>query len=109
MQGDIMKKTISRYMMPVMAAIVFMAAVVWLLAALNSADRATRSEQLEAVSKSIEDDITLCYAIEGSYPENLGYLSENYGLNYDKTKYVVHYECFASNIRPSVTVIEKES
>lgn len=104
-----MKKTFSRYIVPAAAVLIFIAVVVWFLAALDSADGATRSEQLEAVKRSVENDITLCYSLEGAYPENIGYLIENYGLNYDKDRYVVHYECFAANIRPSVTVVEKES
>ena len=104
-----MKNKTSRYISPLIAIAGFAAAVVWFLTAMDSADSATRSEQLEAIKRSVENDITLCYSLEGAYPENLAYLTENYGLNYDEDRYIVHYECFAANIRPSVTVVEKES
>lgn len=104
-----MRKTFSRYIAPVLAVVVFISVVAWFLVALDSAESVSQSEQFEAVVRSIEDDITLCYSIEGAYPASLEYLRDNYGLNYDSERYVVHYECFASNVRPVVTVVEKES
>ena len=51
----------------------------------------------------------MCYAIEGMYPESVEYLCESYGLIYDKSKYIVYYDSFASNIRPTVTVLERQA
>lgn len=102
-----MKKKNYRYITSAAAIVIFCAVVVWFLVAVNSAGSATRTGQLDAVKQSVENGITLCYAIEGAYPESLDYLTENYGLNYDKKLYVVHYNCFADNVRPSVTIIEK--
>jgi hypothetical protein len=45
------------------------------------------------------------YAITGQYPENLVYITQNYGIHVDRSKYVVHYEIIASNILPNITVI----
>lgn len=104
-----MKNKIYRYITPALAVIIFCAVLVWFVAAVDSADGATRSGQLEAVRKSVENGITLCYSIEGAYPENLDYLTENYGLNYDSERYLIHYDCFAANVRPSVTIVERES
>ncbi len=104
-----MKNKIYRYITSVLAVIIFCAVVVWFAAAVGSAGGATRAGQLEAVRKSVENGITLCYSIEGAYPESLDYLTENYGLNYDSQRYVIHYDCFAANVRPSVTIVEKES
>lgn len=103
-----MKKKILRSIAPVGAAAVFCAVVIWFVFSINSAGDANRSGQLEAVKRSVENGITLCYSIEGAYPETLEYLSENYGVHYDKERYIVHYNCFAANVRPSVTVMEKE-
>lgn len=104
-----MIKKLSRYIAPIAASIVFCAVLVWFLIGVNSAGNATRVQQLEAVKRSVENGITLCYSIEGAYPETLAYLSENYGVHYDEERYIVHYDCFAANVRPSVTVVEKES
>ena len=45
--------------------------------------------------------------LEGSYPETYGYLRDNYGLQIDEDRFIVHYEIFASNIMPDITVIER--
>ncbi len=104
-----MKNKIYRYITSVLAILIFCAVIVWFTAAVDSAGSATRTGQLDAVRQSVESGITLCYSIEGAYPESLEYLTENYGLNYDSDRYIIHYDCFAANIRPSVTIVERES
>ncbi|MBQ8613394.1 MAG: hypothetical protein IJ416_04190 [Ruminiclostridium sp.] len=104
-----MRKKIKQYAVPAAAVIIFIAVVLWFLTGINSAASASREQQLEAVKRSVENSVTLCYSIEGAYPESLAYLEDNYGMHYDKERYLVHYSCFAANIRPTVTVIEKES
>ncbi|MBQ8903740.1 MAG: hypothetical protein IJY73_05535 [Oscillospiraceae bacterium] len=104
-----MKNKIYRYITSVLAILIFCAVIVWFTAAVDSAGSATRTGQLDAVRQSVESSITLCYSIEGAYPESLEYLTENYGLNYDSDRYIIHYDCFAANIRPSVTIVERES
>ena len=66
-------------------------------------------ERLAQVRQSVENGVTLCYAVEGAYPESLEYLTESYGVVFDEDKYLVHYECFAANVRPTVTVIRREN
>ncbi len=90
-------------------AALFAAMIIWLLLALRSASGASSDERLSQVRQSVENGITLCYAMEGAYPMSLDYLTESYGVVYDENKYLVHYECFADNVRPTVTVIERES
>ncbi len=102
-----MKKKLYRHI-PYLAGIaLFAAVVVWFVAGINSAEDVSREKQLEAVRQSVENGVTLCYAIEGAYPESLEYLSENYGLTYDSERYLIHYDCFAANVRPGITVVEK--
>ena len=48
-----------------------------------------------------------CYSIEGKYPPNVDYMEANYKLKYDKSKYYIHYDAFASNIMPTIEVYEK--
>lgn len=48
-----------------------------------------------------------CYAVEGNYPPTVEYMEKNYGLTYDRTKYYIFYEVFASNIMPTIEVYEK--
>lgn len=60
---------------------------------------------------SIENIITkyavACYAMEGSYPPDLAYLADNYGLIIDETRYFYSYEIFASNVLPAIKVVAK--
>lgn len=87
----------------------FAGMIVWLVLALGNASGASQEERLKQVRQSVENGITLCYATEGAYPMSLDYLTEGYGVTYDKERYLVHYECFADNVRPTVTVIEREN
>ena len=50
----------------------------------------------------------LCYSVEGFFPEDLDYLKENYGLNYDEKRYLVHYRYVSADICPSVLVYDSE-
>ncbi len=97
----------ARLLVSVAAAAMFIAVVCWFLIAVSRTEAAAASQRLEALKQSVENSITLCYSIEGAYPDSLDYLKENYALRYDDSEYIVHYDCFAANIRPTVTVIER--
>lgn len=94
------------YIIPIL---LFAAMLAWFLIAVNSADSSVEQRELEAVKSNIENGVTMCYAVEGIYPESVEYLAENYGLIYDKNKYIVYYDRFADNIRPTVSVMERQS
>ena len=49
-----------------------------------------------------------CYAVEGVYPPNLQYLEDNYGLQVNTKDYYVSYEAFASNLPPTVKVVNRK-
>lgn len=93
----------------ILGVVLFAAMIVWLIAAVGNASAATDEERLEQVRQSVENGITLCYAVEGAYPEKLDHLTENYGVVINEEKYLVHYECFAANVRPTVTVIRRDN
>lgn len=94
------------YIIPIL---LFGAMLAWFITAVNNTDDSARQRELAAVKSTIENGVTMCYAIEGVYPENVDYLTENYGLNYDKDRYIVRYDRFADNIRPTVSVIERQA
>lgn len=91
----------------IIPCVIFAAAIIWLCVTLGNASRATDEQELAAVKSTIEKGITMCYSIESTYPPDLEYLEKNYSVSYDKAKYVIHYSCFADNIRPTVSVIER--
>ena len=59
------------------------------------------------VESAIQRALTLCYAQEGFYPAKLDYLIDHYGIVIDPNTYFVYYKTFGANIRPDVTVYER--
>ncbi len=68
---------------------------------------ASREAETELVSDAVRSAVVTCYAVEGGYPSELGYLKEHYGLAFDEDTYMVIYEAFASNIMPDIRVLER--
>lgn len=64
------------------------------------------SESMESVERAVRQAAVSCYAAEGRYPDTLSYLEERYGVRTDP-RYAVHYEVFAPNVAPDVTVVTK--
>lgn len=59
------------------------------------------------LSQAIERDMIHCYSVEGYYPPSIEYMEENYGLNYDKEKYLVEYTVISKDIMPKFEIQEK--
>ncbi len=70
------------------------------------ADRG-RQDQCAIIEDVVSKAVLQCYALEGSYPPNLEYLRDNYGLMLDRRNFDYHYEVFASNIRPSIQIFAR--
>ena len=104
-----MKKQKFRAVPVVLGAVLFALMILWAVLALGNASQASDSERLAQVKQTVENGITLCYATEGAYPESLEYLTESYGVVFDESRYLVHYERFAANVRPTVTVLRRGS
>ncbi|MDR1589153.1 MAG: hypothetical protein LBS51_03060 [Oscillospiraceae bacterium] len=83
----------------------FVVIAVILLRGIGSTDDASRTEQLEMLRNSLRRAIVSCYAVEGSYPESVDYIVENYGVVIDESKFRVYYDIFGSNIMPSFDVL----
>lgn len=79
--------------------------ILFFLFGLQSVNRSTTSEQLASLERTILKDVIHCYATEGTYPPNLDYLKEHYGLSYNEELFFVDYISIGSNIMPDVTVI----
>jgi hypothetical protein len=72
---------------------------------MRQADESSRSEGARFLEESILRAAVHSYATSGQYPESLSYITQNYGIHIDRSKYIVHYEIIASNILPNITVI----
>ena len=59
------------------------------------------------LEEAVRRTAVACYAAEGFYPPDVAYMVAHYGLRYDEGAYRVHYELFASNLMPDITVVER--
>ena len=91
----------------VLGVVLFAAVAVWVAWGVREAARVSEEEGLRLAREAIERAVVSCYALEGVYPATYEDLKEKSGLAVDEEKYVVFYDVFASNIRPSVTVMER--
>ena len=90
-------------LVPILFTIVVMGMIVY---GLRQTEESSKSEGLRILEESIRRAIVINYAIEGSYPGSIADVEEKYGVFVDRTKYLVHYSIFASNLMPDVAVIE---
>ncbi len=74
---------------------------------LTSLDDTSDELQLQTLEDAISRSCTHSYATNGAYPQALDELIEEYGLLIDETKYIVHYDAFAPNIMPDITVLSR--
>lgn len=104
------KTSLSARIAPFLVCIVIFAAVLYfVLGGLSDASATADAEGIRIAEESILRSVINCYATEGNYPPDYEYLKDHYGLSVDESKYIIHYEIFASNIMPNITVdpIEK--
>ncbi|MCL2618741.1 MAG: hypothetical protein FWD98_06790 [Defluviitaleaceae bacterium] len=69
--------------------------------------QANEEEALEAVRVAVTRAAVQFYALEGRYPPTLDYLVERFGLQVDEDRFIIHYDAFASNIMPQITVLPR--
>lgn len=98
-----MRKT---FFLALLSATVFTAVIFLFLSGVNKVALNNDVSALEAMRQSLYKAAIACYASEGAYPESYEYIAEHYGIQIDAEKYTVHYEIFASNIMPDITVVK---
>jgi len=107
MKREVFKKTALATLRSAFATMIFTAAIIaMIILGLQQTERSSRAEGLQILEDGLRRAVVTCYAVEGSYPESLSYIEEHYGVHIDKSRYAVHYDIFASNILPDITVIE---
>lgn len=72
-------------------------------------DTANDGAQTQFVYDAVQNAALTCYAVEGTYPSDLTYLRDNYGLAYDENRYMVYYDAFGANVVPEIYVTEVEA
>lgn len=87
--------------------ILFVIIMTWSISAFTSFMGKSQEKSADSIRKSLLKACIQCYALEGSYPESLKYLSEHYGVQLDEEKYFYYYEIVASNLSPTINVIPR--
>ena len=86
--------------------LILLAALVFFERGLSALSSGQSQEALARLTQAIRRSCVACYAAEGSYPEDLDYLKEHYGLQIDEERYTVFYEPVGANLMPQITVLE---
>jgi len=73
---------------------------------LRQTETANRAEGVRLLEETLLRVAIHSYAIEGHFPESLDYIMENYGVYIDHSRFIVHYNVFASNILPDIRVFD---
>ena len=74
----------------------------------DSFSRSNLEHEKTILQNALHRSITQCYALEGTYPYTLSYLEEHYGLTYNKEHFFIDYQYIGGNLRPDVTIIERD-
>jgi hypothetical protein len=92
------------------AVLIFVVLIVAFVLLINSITSKGSGRELEIVRDAVKNAALTCYAVEGTYPDDLQYLRDHYNLAYNEEKYVVDYQKpFASNVLPGIKVVERGS
>lgn len=95
---------LSRYGLSIVLFLLTMGIV---LGSMPSVLESTRAEKRNMAEETLRRAVVSCYALEGRYPPDIDYLRQHYGVQIRETDYIVHYEIFAENIMPEITVLER--
>ena len=87
--------------------VLFAVVLLTMLYGFQSAAESSAEESLRMTEEHLRRAVVSCYALEGRYPPDVAYLEEQYGLQISEDRYIVHYEIFAENIMPDITVLER--
>lgn len=86
-----------------------LAVLLCFLLAMSRLEAGRKEMGKQQLEEAVRRTAVACYAAEGFYPPDVEYMVAHYGLVYDDGAYRVHYELFASNIMPDITVVERSN
>ena len=89
------------------AILVFVALIIVFVVLVNNITGKGNRREMDIVKDAVKNATLTCYAVEGMYRDDLNYLIEHYNLSYNKDRYIVYYEPLASNVIPSIKVVER--
>lgn len=102
-------KFVKRNRRDIMLAVLMAALLMCIVMLVSQVDTANSGAQTQFVQDAVRNAALTCYAVEGTYPSDLSYLREYYGLAYDESRYMVYYDAFGDNVVPEIYVTEVEA
>ena len=96
-----MKKRLFTLALSVLVLLAFLFAV-------HNLEKGRQAEGLQQLEDAVRRTAVTCYALEGTYPPGIAYLQEHYGLTFDESAYIIHYQLLASNLMPDITILERK-
>ncbi len=91
----------------VASILIFVALIIAFVLLVNGITGKNNGRELQIVRDAVKNAALTCYAVEGMYPDDLTYLREHYNLSYNEDLYIVYYRPLASNLMPSIKVVER--
>ena len=91
----------------VAAILIFVALIVAFVFLVNNITGKGNGKEMDIVRDAVKNAALTCYAVEGMYPDDISYLREHYNLSYNEERYIVYYRPLASNLMPSIKVVER--
>ena len=88
--------------------LLILAVLLCFVLAVSRIEQGSRTQGRQQLEAALRRAAVACYASEGFYPPDVAYMTQHYGLQYDERTYQVHYEIFASNLMPEITVVERK-
>ena len=92
--------------LPVLLAAIFL--LLWFFTGIYRLDREQTAQGRQQLETALRRAAVSCYSTQGVYPPSLEYLTTQYGITVDSTRYRVFYRVFAENLMPDITVLVRE-
>jgi hypothetical protein len=99
-------KNFSKYGFKIIVLILILAALILFFNAISNLENGKNDEDKRQLEELITRAVVSCYSIEGAYPKSIDYIIERYGIQYNKSEYIIKYQFYASNLMPDITVLE---
>jgi len=90
------------------AVLIFVALIIAFIFLINGITNKSSDRELGIIKDAVKNAALTCYVVEGTYPDDVQYLRDNYNLSYNDDKYLVIFRerSFASNVIPDIIVEE---
>lgn len=102
------KKRIMRCVKALLPVVGAALAALLFFSGLKDLDSGQSEQGVQQLEQALRRAAVSCYAAEGRYPPEIAYMQQYYGVQIDESRYLVHYQVFAENLMPEITVTVKK-